>query len=225
MATVRETRAVKGFTEVCLRGYGSVDIEQTEDETGAEGLEIEAEESIVSQLGSEVRGNRLVLGFRMPWYEWLTYWLTWLLLPNKKILFRVAMRKVEDLEILGSGEIAIGALKTDRCRLSIAGSGRIRVQGFSAGTVSSSITGSGEISCGGNAERHEVHISGSGSVKAGSLLSRETCVRITGSGGVHVNASAELDVAITGSGSVRYLGQPKLSTRITGSGRVSRERE
>ncbi len=220
MARQTETRDVKGFSEVAIRGYGDLSLEQNEGGGGPETLVIEADERLLPRIRGEVRGNRLVLGFTMPWYEWLGWWFTWIFLPDKAVRYHLRVNRLNGLFISGAGSVTAGRLRTERCTLAISGAGKIRLAGLEAGDLTTTISGSGDLELAGTARRLELRISGSGSVKAAGLATRETVVRISGSGGVTVNAQESLDVHISGSGSVRYSGQPRLSQRISGSGRI-----
>jgi len=224
VAIISETRSVQGFTEVTLHGYGELVVETGGPEL-SESLVIEADETLLLRIASEVRGNRLSLGFRMPWYEWVTWWMLWLFLPDKRIRYRLRARAIQGLSLSGSGSVTCASLRGDQCRMRISGSGKIAVDGLAVGLVETAISGSGDISCSGAAERFEARISGSGSVRAERLAARQSAVRISGSGDVSVLAVDSLDVRISGSGRVWYAGEPRVQTSISGSGRVRRLQE
>jgi hypothetical protein len=216
-----ETRRVSGFTEVALRGYGKLVVEQTTD-AQAEGITIEAEPELLSRITTEVRGRRLLLGFGMPWFEWIGFWFTWLLTPDKSIRYRLVVRTVEELLISGAGSVECASLRSDSLRLRISGSGRVRVNDLHAGSLEANISGSGRVECAGSAESVEARISGAGRIDAEMLGARNARARISGSGRIDVNATETLDAWISGAGSVRYKGDPRISTHISGAGRISR---
>ncbi len=216
-----EQRNPGKFSIVELVGYGDVYVEQAADPGAPAGLTVEADESIISRVGSETWGNRLRLGMIMPWYEWFSFFWTWIF-AHKSVTFRLTVPSVEGLEITGSGNVNAEGMRLERCTLVLRGSGALRFRGEVKGALSSLITGSGTIECRGSAASHEIRISGAGSVNAAECDAGSASVRITGSGGVTVRARDELDVSITGSGGVTYRGEPKLQSRITGSGRVAR---
>jgi hypothetical protein len=220
MSIGKDMREVRGFTEVAIRGYGDLALEQNEGDGGPESLVIEADERLLPRIGSKVRGGRLVLGFHMPWYEWIAWWFTWIFLPDKSVRYRLRMNRVAGLSISGAGSVTAGRLRTERCELAISGSGEIRLGGLEAGDLRTTVSGSGRLELGGTARRHEIRISGSGHVKAAGLATRETVVRISGSGDVTADVSESLDARISGAGSVRYTGQPRISQRIRGSGLI-----
>jgi hypothetical protein len=239
MSTITATREVHGFTEVVLRGYGDLDVEQREDALGRETIEIEADEELVRRILTEVRGNRLVLGFSMPWYEWLTWWFQWLFLPSRKIRYRLAAGRLEALSISGAGTVTLPRLDSRRLDLRISGAGRIRGSALKVGELAArvsgsgkvelagtadrcevSISGSGNVELTGRAERCEIAISGSGNVRAADLEAKSVTARISGSGSLTTNAAETLDVNISGAGSVRYRGNPRISQRISGAGQI-----
>jgi hypothetical protein len=194
-----ETRTVQGFSEVVLKGYGEVVVTQGTPES----LAIEADDTLLTRIESEVRGRRLVLGFRMPWYEWLTWWISWLFLPDKSIRYTLTAAKIEGLLL--------------------AGSGRIKAGNVDAASLEIGISGSGAVECQGRVQRLEARITGSGRIDAGGLDAFAATVRISGSGDTAVKARDSLEVRISGSGGVRYLGSPRVTTHISGSGRVRQE--
>jgi len=217
---ITETRTIQGIDEVSLLGRGDLVVEQAGGAGDVGSLVIEADESLMPKISSEVRGRRLLLGLRMPWYDWITWVFSWAFIPDKTIRYRLKVSTIQDLTITGSGRIHCAALHVDSCRLRITGSGRIDMEGLGAGLVEMHISGSGDVRCAGEADRVRAQITGSGNVQAQRLAGRSVEVRISGSGGAAVSAAEALDVRITGSGSVRYTGSPKVSSRITGSGRV-----
>ena len=216
MAIMTETRDVTGFTAVALHGLGDATLVQGD----REGLIIEADESIISHIASEVRGGTLVLGLDLAWWEWLTWWFTWMFLPNKQVRYTINLCSFEGASIAGSGKIVSRDLNAERCRFSISGSGKVIIDQLTADVVETGISGSGEIRMAGRAERQELHVSGSGSVQNSDLETAETNIHISGSGKASVNATRSLGVNISGSGSVFYRGQPQLRQHISGSGRV-----
>lgn len=220
MARRSETREVKGFNEVVIRGYGDLVLEQNEAEGGAESISVEADERLLERLRSAVRNSRLELGFSLRWYEWFTWGFTWLFLADKTVRYVLRANRLNRLSIQGAGSVTAARLRVERCAFAVSGAGKFRLAGLEAGDLSASISGSGDLELAGRARRLEVRISGSGSVKAADLAVRESVVRISGSGDVTTHAQESLDVHVSGSGRVRYLGQPRLSQRISGSGRI-----
>jgi hypothetical protein len=220
MARITEKRTVTGVTEVVLRGYGTLDVSQNPGGSGSESLEIEADDILMPRVESEVQGGRLVLGIRMPWYEWMSFWLTWIFLVDKGIHYTLHVNRISGVAIGGSGRVRCSGLNVDTCRLRIGGSGRLDATELQASELEAEISGSGRVELGGRAESLRVRISGSGRVKAEGLAARSASVRIGGSGRVSVHVTGSLDVWVGGSGRVDYRGSPSLTTHVSGSGRI-----
>ena len=212
MAIVKESREVQDFEEVAMEGHGDLVIVQGDAET----LEIEADEEMLPKLKTEVRGRRLVLGYR-NWWDWLTP--PW---GGSPIHYTVTMKTVRGVTISGSGTVTAGEIRTDDLRLEMSGSGRGTIDRLDAETLGMRVSGSGRLEVGsGQVREQEITISGSGSLRAEELISDEADVRISGSGNIRLHAEKTLNVHISGSGEVRYRGQPVVSQRISGSGTIA----
>jgi hypothetical protein len=212
MAIVKETRPVQDFEEVAMEGHGDLVIVQSDAET----LEIEADEELLPKLKTEVRGRRLVLGYR-NWWDWLTP--PW---GGSPIHYTVTMKTVRGVVISGTGTVTASEIRTDDLRLEMSGSGRAAIGRLAAETLEMRISGSGRLEVGGGEIREqEITISGSGNLRAEDLTSDEADVRISGSGNIRLHAAKALNVHISGSGEVRYRGQPVISQHVSGSGRIA----
>lgn len=202
---VTETRSVEGFHSIDLRGIGEVRI--TVD--GTESLTVEAEDNLIDQLTSDVRGNTLILGTDRP------------IRPTEDVIFTVTMQTLEGIEISGSGAVTVSEFSTDGFEVDVSGSGSAAVTGIAADDVFAGISGSGAITITGDADSLDLSISGSGAFDGERLAVDVGDVEISGSGSATVNASERLDVVVSGSGSVEYLGNPSVSVNSSGSGSVS----
>jgi len=224
MPTVSETRNVSNFSEIALQGYGDLTIEQNPD--APESLVIEADKDLMSRLTSEVRDGRLILGFDMPWYDWLGWGLEWLFTTNKSIHYRVSLKQFNGVALSGAGNLAAGKLQsTGTCKLAVSGAGKLRIAELQAQSLTTTISGSGDVEIGaGSAAQHDLRISGSGSVKAAGLQTAETRVTVSGAGSAEVDARQTLTVHISGAGSVRYSGSPVLNQQISGAGSIHQVR-
>lgn len=101
--------------------------------------------------------------------------------------------------------------------IAVSGSGDIRFN-TNAAAIDASVSGSGDIELNGSARNMNVRISGSGDIDAYDLRTGSCEVRVSGSGGVKVHATEDLNVRVSGSGDVYYRGNPNVTSRISGSG-------
>ncbi len=224
MATVNENRKVSGFKTIVLRGYGDLEIDQQQEATGPGTLNILADEQIMPRLLAEVRGDRLVLGFSMPWYDWIWWWWQWIFTADKRIRFALTANGVEELRVSGAGHVTSNRLETERFALSISGAAKVRLSGIAVKSLETRLSGAADVEMTGSADRHDVHISGAGSVHASKLAVKNATVVISGAGSCAVNATNELDARISGAGSVSYAGNPRVTQRVSGAGSVRQVR-
>jgi hypothetical protein len=186
---VSEPRTVSGFSTVSLSGTGQVLIAQT----GTESLTVMTDDNLLPYIKTEVHGNTLELGTRDPMTN---------LNPTKDIVFKVTVKKLDGVDVSGSGQADLEGLTQDQLRVRISGSGDVAGQGV--------------------ADDLDLRISGSGSYRGPELKSKRARVGVSGSGSAVINASDTLNADISGSGTVEYVGDPQLTRNISGSGSVRR---
>ena len=208
---VREKREVESFDKISLKGIGKVIIRQGEEES----LEVEARDDMLPSIVTKVEDGKLVISYKTDWSRQVV-------IPIKPIRFRVTMRAVKLLEILGAGIIEANNIETDTLNLTIKSAGTIRVKALAAEALAVAISGAGSIKLSGKVDRQEVTISGAGGHLAGKLESGSCTVTVNGAGGATVWARDTLDVSISGLGGVRYYGDPKVTKEISGLGGVKR---
>ena len=134
--------------------------------------------------------------------------------------YHISMPDIQEINIEGSGRInGQTPIEVDDLKIKIDGSGDISLE-LNVDNLESSIDGSGDITLKGDAQKHSIGISGSGSVNAFDLITKETKVRVSGSGDSDVYAIDKLDIDISGSGDVRYKGMAQVIQSVSGSGKV-----
>jgi hypothetical protein len=184
---ITEPRTVSGFSAVSLSGSGTVIIEQT----GTESLAVTTDDNLLPYIRTEVNGNTLELGFK----DSMTY-----LRPTHDIVFRLTAKRLEGLDISGSGKADAKGLDPDHLRIKI--------------------SGSGEVSAQGTANDLELRISGSGGYRGAAMGSKRATIDISGSGSAVIAASETLKADVSGSGSIEYVGDPQVTQHVSGSGSV-----
>jgi hypothetical protein len=186
---------------------GSEDLYVTQGST--QQLKIEAEEEVLNNLTTEVRGGVLHIGYRHSFNV------------HGPVTIRVTMKEVKRLELTGSGSIkGQSRITTDEIELGISGSGNIDME-LEANHINTGISGSGHVTLSGKTSSHKVKISGSGEVRALDLAADSYSISISGSGNGKINVSSKLDVRISGSGDVLYKGSPgEVNVSAGGSGSV-----
>lgn len=203
---VKETRPVSGFDRVSLAGLGDVVLTQGDEES----LEIEAEDNVIANIKTEVRGGTLYITYERK-----------SLLPTKPVRFFLTMREVRAIESLGMTNLRSDRIDTDQLDITISGTGNIDILRLNAGTISTIISGAGNFEAEGTVGDQKVTLSGAGNYNGEDLQSERSTVTITGLGKVTTWATKELDVTISGSGGVDYYGSPEIRKNISGIGTLN----
>jgi hypothetical protein len=183
-----ESRDVSSFDEVELRGLGNLSIQQADSES----LTVEAEESILPKIRTEVVNNRLTIGPE----------LNSSIQTTQPINYTLTVKDLNTLKVSGSGDIKAQDISTDELTVAVSGAGAVKISG--------------------KTDSQEIDISGSGDYRAEDLESKEAKVSVSGSGSAIVNVSGELDAKVSGSGSVEYVGDPTVNQDVSGTGEVSK---
>ncbi len=220
---VTESRLVSNFSKLVIDLPADVYLHRDT----AFALNIEAQESLMEWITTEVSGSVLEIRNERCFRS------------TKTIRIDVYVPEVDYIEVLGSGDVyGQDPFSTGSLQMEIKGSGSIELEAtasdasieilgsgdaildLTTDVLNSRITGSGDLISQGVAGTHEIRMEGSGSVEAFGLITDETSVTISGSGGAEVHANSTLIVKILGSGDVAYKGTPLLDVKISGSGEV-----
>lgn len=212
--TRRETRSVGAFTGVSLGGSARVIVKQGSPQS----VVVEASPEALADFETVVEDQQLRLGYRRNKNNYNNY------KDRGPVTVYVTAPSLAALKVGGSGKLQVdGPLKADAMQLAVSGSGYLQVPQLTAGAVETVLSGSGDVQVSGSSPRHDVRISGSGSVKAHDFKAENCQVRISGSGNAHIYASRAAEAAISGSGSVYVAGGGQLSSTVRGSGRMMKE--
>jgi hypothetical protein len=204
---VEEVRDVSGTTAVLLAAPGKMTIELGDEEE----LRIEAQEEVMEDLETEVRGGRLEIKVK-PGVN---------LGATQSFKFYLTVTELEAIEIAGSGDVKMPVIETRQFSAVIAGSGDASMEGLEADDLRLVISGSGLFDIdGGAVTKQIVDISGSGDYRAKDMESDEAVISMAGSGTATVRVSDSLDVDVAGSGAVKYVGNPVVNAHVAGTGEV-----
>ena len=221
-----ESRVVSGFDGVEVNGSFVVYV----DSGDVTSLLVEADENLLDEIRTQVRGNNLVIE---------TY-RDRCLNSRNDITIYVTTPNIEEITLVGSGSIYCDEYETSELHVELTGSGSVFLDNISSneadvdligsGTIRGTIDahsavlrveGSGVIRLEGSAHHANMDMLGSGSILARELTTDIADVDITGSGSVEVYATDLLEARVTGSGTVYYYGDPvEIVKEISGSGSI-----
>ncbi len=207
---VNETREVSGFSEIDLNGFGQLIITQGETES----LEIEAEDNVLEQLTSDVKGNVLILGVKDP--SWRKN-----IIPTKPVIYRLSVINLSSITLNGAGDLDLASLETDAFELRINGAGNIEIDHLSADSLLVKINGSANIEISGSAGSQEINFDGAGNYDGSDLQTSDTTLEFNGLGNATVWATETLDITINGGGDLSYYGNPSVTQDINGAGEIT----
>ena len=183
-----ESRAVQGFDSVSMVGVGRLIIQQA----GSESLEVTAEDNILPVVRSEVRGDTLFLDFA-PVSS---------LNPTREIVYRLAVRELNEISATGAGIIDVAGLDTERLRVRL--------------------TGASSLLASGSADRQDIEVSGASFVRAEDLRSRMVTANVSGTSQCVVRVSDRLEADVSGVSLLEYYGDPVVIANASGGGTVRR---
>ena len=181
----QESRNVRDFEEVELRGVGDLSIEQT----GSESLTVEAEEDVIPKVTTKVVNDRLIIGSEFNTMH-----------TTVPITYRLTVKDLSALEVLGSANVEAKSIKTDSLEVTISGAGNVRMDGKSD-EQEINISGSG-IYQAKDLQSKEVKINVAGAGSAIVNVSEELDAEISGVGSVEYIGDPTVKQDVNGAGQV-----------------------
>jgi hypothetical protein len=217
MAT--ETRPVEHFDRIVIRDYGDLLITQGSEES----LTIEADQDILPKIKAQVVDHKLSIRIAGSWANKIGEALR-AGLAGRWIKYRVTVKELRGLEVVGALSATAREIQTDRLTLRLGGAGAITVRELTAEELLVDLPGAGAITIvGGKVTEQRVAVGGAGSYHAAKLESQRADVNMKGAGAAVLWATEELKATVSGVGSISYYGDPQVSQKVTGVGNISRK--
>ncbi len=141
--------------------------------------------------------------------------------PTMKLY--VSVKNINELQVNGAGKIiSENSLASDYLTLSVSGTGSMDLD-IKGNTLKTDISGAGTIALKGYASTNEINNSGSGTINAFGCELESAKVKVSGSGNVELNVTANLEARILGSGTIKHKGNTKnVTKKVYGSGSIER---
>lgn len=212
-AQTRVTRNVDSFTKISFRHPGKLYLKQGSPQK----VELEGSKDVLSEIETDVDGNKLVIGKEGKWFDW-----KWS--ESDKITVYITVPNIDGLSVSGSGDL-IGETKitTNNLDLNVSGAGSLKIDIDASGSVDADVSGSGDIDLKGKCRDFDSDVSGSGNVVLNITVADEAQFGVSGSGKIAASGSAQsVRTSISGSGKVLAadLETNRCHVRISGSGDV-----
>jgi Putative auto-transporter adhesin, head GIN domain len=183
---MKESRNVRGFDGVELRGVGNLFIEQT----GSESLTVEAEKAILPELTTRVVDGRLILG---PESESAIH-------TTGPVNYHLTVRDLNSLEVLGTANAEATGIETEDLTVTISGAGNVMMAG-QAVEQTVEISGTGTYLAA-NLESREVNIVVAGAGSAIVNVRGKLDTRVSGVGSVEYVGDPKIQQSVSGAGHV-----------------------
>lgn len=206
---VNETREVSNFHAIEIDYPAEVIIRQGNQES----LEIEAEDNLLPNLKTEVRGGTLEIFYRREGGKHVN--------PTKTVRITIVVRNLDEVDFTSAGELTIEGLKATNLEVSLSGAGDLDLKDVRLEELSVNLSGAGNMTASGVADTLDMTISGFGGFRGSDLHSKKAEVSISGAGSATVWVDDDLDASISGAGSVSYYGSPAVTRQVSGVGDVS----
>jgi len=218
----KEIRSIDNFDQIQFKDFGRLILTQGDHES----LTVEADEELLPELITEVRGGKLLLGIEDDWFRRIGKVFTSVFSSKEhKVIYTLTFVDLKAVSISGQCHLECKGLETDDLKLNVSGIGNLEFGHLDVNKLKVIISGRGEFSAQGRADQGELRISGSGEYQAHDLASQSLRVVISGQGNANVRVAESLDITISGLGQVNYYGQPKIRQVISGLGKSKRLNE
>lgn len=204
-----ETRKVSGFDALAVDYPAEIVIKQG----ASESLTIEAEDNLLPQLATEVRGGTLHIENNERDYKQRVN-------PTKLIRITITVKGLSEIDFSSAGKLTVDGLKGDALRISLNGAGDITLNNLELKKLTATLSGAGKITASGTVTELSLTISGLGNLEAADLTTQEADIDISGAGSATLRVEKHLDASISGAGSVNYYGSPAVTRSISGAGDV-----
>jgi hypothetical protein len=204
-----ETREVDGFSGLQI----DVPAEVTVQQGTRESVTIEAEDNLLAQIATEMRGDTLrIFNSERDWNDRVD--------PTLPVKITITVVDLNEIAFNGAGKMVVESLSGDTLSLSLDGAGDIALNGLELRSLEVQLDGAGNISASGTAESLSVNMDGIGNFEGADFAVSRAEVDIDGAGSATVRVSDSLDVNIDGAGSVNYYGSPNVKEETDGIGDV-----
>jgi hypothetical protein len=215
-------RHVSDFNSLHISGPFDVHIAQGTTES----VTLDAPKELLDRIVTEVNSGELRISNKhdnwgwseKSWWSDKSWWR-----HHKKIVVHITVKNLNSIKLSGSGSALFEeGISASSLKLMVRGSGNMQGK-VDVKQLESHISGSGGIKLSGTAESSSISVTGSGNFTAPELITSNSAVHLSGSGGAKINANDKVDAAISGSGGVSYTGTAKMVTsKKSGSGSISR---
>ena len=193
--------------ELDVSGIGTVLLSQGDNEF----LVIEADDNVVQYIITKVDNNTLYI--RIDEDVQIT--------PKSEIVYHLSLKSIDAIELHGAVNLKASEINTDELALDLSGASRIDAI-IKANDLEIAASGATKCYLQGNVERQKIIISGSAFYNAGSLISKDCDVSISGSVRVMLHVLNTLTGNASGVAFIGYRGDPTVNIETSGAVKIQK---
>jgi hypothetical protein len=205
---ISETRKVNCFDALSVSYPAEIMITQG----STESVKIEAEDNLLPNLKTEVKGNTLEIFYKRNGDKHVN--------PTKTVKITIVVKDLSNVDFTSAGNLTIDGLKTNSLDVSLSGAGNLNLDQILVKTLGIDLSGAGSLNASGTADDLSLNISGFGDFKGKDLHSQDARVEISGAGSATTWVDKNLDAQISGAGSISYYGTASVTKQISGVGDI-----
>ncbi len=201
-----KTHRLENFRHIDIQGMFDIQVSRGDDTS----VVLETDENLHELTSIEVRDNTLFI-----WTE------KDVVIRPTKMELKITFAQLDEIHIGGACKLhAAETLIADRLQLQVSGAADIDLD-LNVTDLITSISGAANIQLAGIASSHHISLSGASNMRAESLRTEQTNIRVSGAGSAHVFATEKLHASLSGVGNIRYYGNPRqVTTDKSGLGSI-----
>lgn len=207
-----ETRQLEEFDTISIRYPGEFIVRQGKQPS----VTIEADDNLLPQLKTDIRGGTLVIENSEKNYSQRVR-------PSEDVKIVITVTSLKEINFSAAGTLQVDGLKADSFELKISGAGDSTIKDLDADSLVVTLSGAGKVTVGGNADKVRVTISGLGDFDGTDLQTKTAEVQISGAGTATLRVEDDLTARISGAGTINYYGSPTVHESISGAGAVNKK--
>jgi hypothetical protein len=203
---VTEERSVSGFDKVAINAGMNLYLEQGSKEY----LKLEAEDNIIQNITTEVKGGKLTVKYKN---------LLGGINTTEPVNVYLTVINLKELDASSGTSISGKEINTDSLKIDIS-SGAEGEMIVNANSVDANLSSGSTLKLSGTVENQKVNLSSGVDYRAADLKSKNANISVSSGASARISVSDNLDVNISSGGNVEYSGTPAIVSNISSGGSI-----
>lgn len=200
----KESRRTGSFGKLRVAGAFQVEVRK-----GNPSVTIEAQQSLLKHIKTEVRNGELVVMTEAS------------MSADKPMKVWVTTNNLSGLSVSGACSVETDTYRADEFELDLSGASKVTLP-LNAKTLNADLAGASEATVTGNSPRLKLDLSGASRFAGGNLKVSRATVDLAGASQADLRVDGEIKGDASGASSLRYRGNPKVSVDASDVSSVQR---